>query len=484
MKKTGFLVFLGLMLFGNVFIWGQQRKNPKRLGHPGTLFPTYLEDSLFRRQWGGVRGWGYIDNLGRVVIPPRFTAAGHFSEGLAPVREGPLPIRRPPERGILDVGYNFTGGMARDTTRKWGYINEAGEMTIKPQFDAAGVFSEGLARVQLDGKFGFIDKSAKIVISPRFDEVGIFSGGLALVRVGNKYGYVNPLGQLAIDPGFDMATSFSEGLAVVRVGTQYGYIDRTGRIVIKPQFADAGSFSEGLAKVKVNSKWGYIDRSGNIIIRLQFEDAGSFAEGLAEVKQGASWGYIDLTGKMIIKPRFTDAHSFSGGLASVKIKDRWGYVNTLGKIVIPPQYASAEPFYKGVGVVTLYKSEEHEVDDYVSWAYIDVKGNVLIDQTLHVDNGGSTEFGSFYIDVEIDLESNPEGAAVYLIPLYDWENDPSIINDDRRLSNYRVSQGNTNVQTRQPEKVFEGVFVLGDQRRPINIDVNREGNTTFKVDFR
>ena len=32
--------------------------------------------------------WGYIDNTGKVAIEPRFGAAFHFSEGLAPVQVG------------------------------------------------------------------------------------------------------------------------------------------------------------------------------------------------------------------------------------------------------------------------------------------------------------------------------------------------------------------------------------------------------------
>lgn len=80
--------------------------------------------------------------------------------------------------------------------------------------------------------------------------------------------------------------------------------------------------------------------------------------------------------------------------------------------------------------------------------------------------------------------SRPTGAIVYLVPLYDWENDSDMINDDRKLSPYRVSQGNTDVRTFQPEKVFKGVFVLSGQRIAINIDVNMWSNRKFQVDFK
>jgi len=49
---------------------------------------------------------------------------------------------------------------------KWGYIDNTGRIVIKPQFDEARDFSEGLARVTIDGKFGYIDKTGKYVWEP------------------------------------------------------------------------------------------------------------------------------------------------------------------------------------------------------------------------------------------------------------------------------------------------------------------------------
>ncbi|EIL3899587.1 WG repeat-containing protein, partial [Campylobacter coli] len=46
-----------------------------------------------------------------------------------------------------------------------------GEFVIKPNFDDAWYFREGLAKVGLNGKYGFIDKSGKIVIEPIFDDI-------------------------------------------------------------------------------------------------------------------------------------------------------------------------------------------------------------------------------------------------------------------------------------------------------------------------
>ena len=63
-------------------------------------------------------------------------------EGLAPSDTGP--------RGLARVKIGGKEG-------KWGFIDTKGQYVINPQFDGAGLFSEGLARVRIDSKGGFID---------------------------------------------------------------------------------------------------------------------------------------------------------------------------------------------------------------------------------------------------------------------------------------------------------------------------------------
>ncbi len=54
---------------------------------------------------------------------------------------------------------------------KYGFIDKNGDFVIKPKFDDAWYFREGLAAVELNGKYGFIDKSGKIIAKPEFDDI-------------------------------------------------------------------------------------------------------------------------------------------------------------------------------------------------------------------------------------------------------------------------------------------------------------------------
>ena len=124
---------------------------------------------------------------------------------------------------------------------EYGYIDKTGNMVIKPQFDSAFEFSEGLAEVKIQGKYGFIDSKGKTVIAPAFDGAGSFSEGLAWVKVQGKYGFIDKTGKVVIEPQFTFANNFIEGTR--RVSTEemkngFGYIDHsfgtTGKYVWQP----------------------------------------------------------------------------------------------------------------------------------------------------------------------------------------------------------------------------------------------------------
>lgn len=102
-------------------------------------------------------------------------------------------------------------------SEKWGYIDKNGKMVIKPEYDKAERFSEGLAAVAINGKWGYIDKLGKFVLEPRFNEAMAFNEGLAFVKIG---GYdANAI--IDVIGGFD-----TEG--------KWGYVDRVGRYIWQP----------------------------------------------------------------------------------------------------------------------------------------------------------------------------------------------------------------------------------------------------------
>ena len=153
----------------------------------------------------------------------------------------------------------------------WGYRNQAGEVVIAPRFSKAGDFHDGLAPVRLLSQWGYVDVQGRLAIPARFVRAREFQEGLAAAAVGDRlaprWGFIDPGGAWAIEPAFEEVESFSQGLAAAKPPDgAWGYIDRTGAWVIEPRFEAATSFDEDeRAAVELDGEHLLIDRWGNPI---------------------------------------------------------------------------------------------------------------------------------------------------------------------------------------------------------------------------
>jgi len=147
---------------------------------------------------------------------------------------------------------------------RYGYINQDGKVTIRPQFVWAGAFWRGLGTVYVCGRYASIDSSGallplRIAVEGRFEPE----------KKGEKFGFVDSSGRFRIAPNFDEVLPFSEGLAAVRSGDQWGFIDTSGNFAVPPRFAAAFYFREGVGTATLDSAWS------SSIRRVQFSPPNS-----------------------------------------------------------------------------------------------------------------------------------------------------------------------------------------------------------------
>lgn len=180
---------------------------------------------------------------------------------------------------------------------QWGYVNVLGKPVIPPQFDWAGEFAEGRAVVRFANRAGYIDDTGRVAIAARFLAAKRFSEGLAAVAPERTFGYIDRTGAVVIPFQFDHAHSFSEGLARVRRGDREGFIDRAGKIVIALRFERAADFGGGLAPVRIGEKWGFIDTTGTLVLEPQFDGFQPLQQGRWNVVRGDRWGVVDRSGR-------------------------------------------------------------------------------------------------------------------------------------------------------------------------------------------
>lgn len=229
---------------------------------------------------GDVHTWllGYIDMTGRERVPFQFANGSNFHEGLATIF---LSYRA----GAIDVNGNmvipnkylsmsiFSEGLAyaNKSGEKRGYITPRDEYKFQGDFIDGTIFLNGMAAVDdpITELIGFIDSTGQFIISPKFNEAGIFSEGLAGVKLNGKWGFINTSGNFAIPPQFeDVYVGFCNGLAPVKQNGQWGYIDRDGKMTIEPQFDDADIFYCNIALVLfTDGTFGYVNKAGKIVYR-------------------------------------------------------------------------------------------------------------------------------------------------------------------------------------------------------------------------
>ncbi len=171
--------------------------------------------------------------------------------------DSPSPQRQPGPRVAPDL-------FACDFGSGWGYVDREGKLMIRPRFETAEQFAEGMAHVSECGRHGFINWQGEYVIHPHYSDAHNFSEGLAAVVFSTKWGYIGTNDHYVITPLYDDCGDFSEGVAAVLWRGRWGYIDKTGKFEISPRFDEAGKFVDGTAQVRIGERWGRVSRAGEI----------------------------------------------------------------------------------------------------------------------------------------------------------------------------------------------------------------------------
>ena len=324
------------------------RQTSEQSSGTSPLFPAPLGTS-----------WGFINDRGKTVIPPRFEAAQPFSEDLAAVkREG-----------------------------RWGYIDRHGSEVIPIRYKMAQSFRSGVAIVDAglpDHPIGVIDPSGAWVTQPLFRSLSAADGPGGLL-LGEKepaggVAFYDRSGNLVLGP-YSLAFPFAQGRARVKTGARAGsddwIIDASGTLLPKkPLVLDGIRFSEGLIAVRQERKLGYMDLDGNIAIEPRYDQGGEFAEGLAAVQLEGHWTFIDKSGAVPAEfpAGIAFAEPISDGLSLVSAdRDqsgrKFGYVDRNGAWAIKPIWDDAQPFHEGLAYVGTWKDGKA--------AYIDHKGRIV-----------------------------------------------------------------------------------------------------------
>ena len=222
---------------------------------------------------------------------------------------------------------------------KCGYLDRfTGKVVIPPIYSRAWIFSEGIAAVEKDGRLVFIDRSGSVVIDKGLEAMGEFpdyrfQDGYCVVHSGENgmSGLIDRQGNWALQPEYGLIYC-TYGMWKVKRGDSFGLFSESMDTLYSP---DKGNIfvSEKTIEVRFkNHTARRYDYEGNVLVdfvidkienmeyettRLQgFEEAGGHSGipvyGVADcqkymvmVQDTEYYGLLDRKGKRITLPDYT-----------------------------------------------------------------------------------------------------------------------------------------------------------------------------------
>jgi hypothetical protein len=179
-------------------------------------------------------------------MPNDIFAASSFVDGYALVQRGNMMSST---QSFIDK--NGNNAFPQLNSKQTGTF---GDMTVYPVSENRRVYYNAELK-----KYGYADAKGIIVIKPLYDKALSFSEGLAAVMTKDgyteKWGFIDLTGKMVIPATYKLRPGrFKEGLAAVRIGDsqsdyEMAYIDKAGKRVIENKKWDLNEFNNGFAWV-------------------------------------------------------------------------------------------------------------------------------------------------------------------------------------------------------------------------------------------
>ena len=265
---------------------------------------------------------------------------GCYSEGVIPVVKQEQPISFINKEGkevlslsavegkrITAVNAYFSDGLMTFCTEdnKYGYINAQGNVVVKPIYDDAFPFNEGVALVKKNDKYLIINTSGKETVELKQDlkdgYLNIFFEGL--LTNGNKI--FDNKGELAFRTSskWEHVYPYSNGCAIYEEDDSYGLIDKKGEIVIKAKY-DYGIKKYGNYYIGINESKGkginvqFLDEDKNELKELEdIQNFKVFKPDRSVVMEQDEYYFVNDEGEAIDKNNYY----------CVYLPDRWSFYN-------------------------------------------------------------------------------------------------------------------------------------------------------------
>jgi len=225
-----------------------------------------------------------------------------------------------------------------DSSGLFGYSDSIGNWLIKPTYDDAGFFYNGIAGVEQNGKLGLINKKNEQIVGFIFDEIET-DKELFVVSLNDHLGIINRNGDFVFDTIFEDISILDEGFICAQKDSLYAFYDRNGNPLTQEVYDDVLNFQNGVCPVSINGQRGLINKEMKLLIPSMYEGIYVFSDSIfITVNKDELRQLRNAQGEIINDSLFQEIHPLINGFA-ICIKDnRIGYLNNKGVQIISNKY--------------------------------------------------------------------------------------------------------------------------------------------------
>ena len=236
---------------------------------------------------------------------------------------------------------------------------EADRLASMIKFDAVGDYYNGRAVVELNKKFGVINEAGELVTDVVYDKIENFTATeYTKAKKDGNWGYISRNGNVLVPFEYYYCGKPNENIIVVGKNGRYGYHDMNGNRItglLYDKVEDFGKTTSGHGKVILNQKYGLVNNKGDVVLPIVNDYIDENAEFIG------TWNRTEVHSGLVAQLEINNqtSNTFEFTLTA-NYYTKNGTITAMADIVTP---TAAEYVFEGPANREVIRFER--VDDYI-----------------------------------------------------------------------------------------------------------------------
>ncbi|MDB5272882.1 MAG: hypothetical protein JWO58_1249 [Chitinophagaceae bacterium] len=237
-----------------------------------------LSDDFYRIQ--SKTGYGILNKEGQLILPCEYNSIELSSDRQLFIAQ---------KKKVYYI-YNTSGSLIGNPHKRFEHMIDASEGLVKikykgglgfcdledrimisTQYDATGLYRNGICAIKLRGKWGYIDRDERFVLQPYYNEPATFYGDAGIIRENNDYHLINSKGKLTIEYPLRNVERTGEGFYIIQnKAGLYGLANAAGKELFPTKYKAIKAYEGGIFIVTDEEYSGAIDKTGKIVVPIKY----------------------------------------------------------------------------------------------------------------------------------------------------------------------------------------------------------------------